>query len=100
MLGLAVFYNVLRELPFILFAVKTLRVSLCFWPTFNTRNVENLNKTFVKIMRHEIYFIYICLVYVLIMNFLVAIDGVDAKSSAFVFEFFCPRASSTQSIVM
>lgn len=52
MLVLGVLYNLMRELPFALFAVKTLRVSLCFWPRFNQINVENLNKTFMNIMKN------------------------------------------------
>lgn len=39
MLVLGVLFNMARELPFALFALKTLRVSLCFWPRFNKINV-------------------------------------------------------------
>lgn len=91
MLVLGVLYNLLRELPFALFAVKTLRVSLCFYPKFNQINVENLNKTFMNIMKNEVYFIYLCVVYVGIIIFLTAIPGVWESKAFFTFEFFCPK---------
>lgn len=35
----SILYNIMRELPFTLFVIKILRVSLSFWPTFNKLNV-------------------------------------------------------------
>lgn len=51
MLVLGVLFNMVRELPFALFALKTLRVSLCFWPRFNKLNVERVNGCFVGLMK-------------------------------------------------
>lgn len=94
MLVLGVLYNFLRELPFILIALKTLRVSICFWPTFNKINVENLNKTCMNIMKNEVYFIYLCIVYVCMVIFLTSIEGLEADKAFFSFQFFCPKYGS------
>jgi hypothetical protein len=68
MLSLTILYNIMRELPFTLFVVKILRVSLCFWPRFNKIDVERINKIFVSVMKNESFFTYACILYVCILN--------------------------------
>jgi hypothetical protein len=70
MLVLGLLYNIMRELPFVLFTIKTLRVSLCFWPRFNKINVEDINKYFVNFLKNQTYFVYASICYVLLINLL------------------------------
>lgn len=89
---LAILYNIMRELPFVLFTIKTLRVSLCFWPRFNKINVENINKWFVELLKNQTYFVFLSICYVAFINLLnIGIYRMEPHQSYLFYEYFCPK---------
>ena len=93
---LAILFNIMRELPFVLFTIKTLRVSLCFWPRFNKINVEDISKWFVAIMKNQTYFIFLSLCYIGFINLLnIGIYGMEPHQSYLFFEYFCPKKTTS-----
>jgi hypothetical protein len=53
-----------RELPFLLFGIKILRVSICFWPKFNKIDVEKINKRVIYFIKHDECFVVASIIYV------------------------------------
>ena len=70
---MAILFNILRELPFVLFALKTLRVEICFWPPFNRMYVEDINKRVISLFRSEAYIIYFSILYVVLVTMLTVV---------------------------
>lgn len=98
---LAIFYNICRELPFVLFAIKTLRVSICFFPYFNRMYVENIKKPIISFFSSEAYIIFFSTLYVVVMTMLVVLiypQGVLVNY--FSNEFFCPKQTNAVDMVV
>ena len=102
MFFLALFFNISREVPFALFALKTLRVSICFWPYFNRMYVENISKRMISFFRSETYIIYFSVFYVVLINMVTVVSYYPLRDDQnyFIYEFFCPKCTTPIDIVV
>ena len=90
MILLAILYNGLRELPLIIFIVKTYRVCLCYWISYDQQLSHKTIALFSNQKRMLTLCISITVVFSLTLLFVFLSDNNNHHANL-IFEFFCPK---------
>lgn len=89
---LSFFYQGLRQLPFLIFIVKTLRVCICYWIDFQTQIFPKV----VAFFKSQLYMLIACILAVLLLIYgqIILFDGGSPTNGMIIFQFLCPKQSS------